>query len=79
MPDKERAVASLTYALDQSERVKNIVEECAEDLSSVNGALTQELASTEPAPRVAVAIKKSGAVESKVLTPPSSSPSSMRH
>ncbi len=56
----------LTKALDQSERVKNIVEECAEDLSSVNGALTQELAGSAPPPRVALAIEKSGVVEGKV-------------
>jgi diguanylate cyclase len=57
--DDNTAAASLTKALDQSEHVKSIVEECAEDLSSVNTALTQELASAAPPPRVAVALEKS--------------------
>ncbi len=64
--NKDDQGTQLTKALDQTERVKNIVEECAEDLSSVNIALTQELAGSAPPPRVAVAIKKSGVVEAKV-------------
>ncbi|MDP9082565.1 MAG: diguanylate cyclase [Pseudomonadota bacterium] len=66
LTDDEPPAAALTRALDQSEHVKTLVEECAEDLSSVNTALTQELASTAPPPRVAVAIEKSGVVESKI-------------
>lgn len=58
--------AALTKALNQSERVKNIVEECAEDLSLVNTALTQELASLAPPPGVTVALEKSAVVEGKV-------------
>jgi diguanylate cyclase (GGDEF)-like protein len=46
--------------------VRNIVEECAEDLSSVNTVLNQELADTVPTRRVALAVEKSAGVEDKV-------------
>ncbi|GAC1309531.1 MAG: hypothetical protein NVSMB10_16650 [Steroidobacteraceae bacterium] len=64
--DDVAPAASLTKALDQSQRVKTIVEQCAEDLSLVNTALTQELASAAPPPRVTIAIEKSTVVEGKV-------------
>lgn len=64
--DDNTGAATLTKALDQSEHVKSIVEECAEDLSSVNTALTQELATAAPPPRVAVALETSRVVEGKV-------------
>jgi diguanylate cyclase (GGDEF)-like protein len=60
--DGNTAAASLTTALGQSERVKRIVEECAEDLSSVNSAL----ATAAAPPRVAIALEKSRVVEEKV-------------
>jgi diguanylate cyclase (GGDEF)-like protein len=56
----------LTEVLDQSEHIKDMVEECAEDLSSVNTVLHQELADLYPLPDVENALEKSGAVESKV-------------
>ena len=64
--DAVAPAASLTKALDQSERVKNIVEECAEDLSSVNTTLAQELANPALASRVSTALEKSAVVEGKV-------------
>ncbi len=64
--DGKTTAASLTKALDQSEHVKSIVEECAEDLVSVNTALTQALATAAPPSRVAVALETSRVVESKV-------------
>lgn len=57
---------SLTLVLGQSERVKDIVEECADDLSSVNAGLKRELKEGEASPGVENALEKSEAVESKV-------------
>lgn len=62
---------SLAHVLGQSERVKNIVEECADDLSSVNHGLKRELKDRElqdkyTSPGVESALEKSEAVESKV-------------
>lgn len=59
-------VNSLTQVLDQSERVKKIVEECADDLSSVNIGLKLELKDGDVSPGVENALEKSKAVESKV-------------
>jgi diguanylate cyclase (GGDEF)-like protein len=44
-----------------------MVEECADELSSINAALKNELAEQAPLPAVEQAIEKSEAVESKVL------------
>lgn len=52
--------------LGQSERVKDIVEECADDLSSVNAGLKRELQDGDVSPGVENALEKSEAVESKV-------------
>jgi diguanylate cyclase (GGDEF)-like protein len=57
---------SLIQVLDQSERVKDIVEECAEDLSSVTTGLKRELQVGDVSPGVEDALEKSEAVESKV-------------
>jgi len=59
---------SLTQVLGQSERVKDIVEECADDLSSVNAGLKRELTDGEVSPGVENALKISEAVEDKVQT-----------
>lgn len=59
---------SLTQVLGQSERVKDIVEECAGDLSSVNAGLKRELTDGEVSPGVENALKISEAVEDKVQT-----------
>jgi diguanylate cyclase (GGDEF)-like protein len=74
MPKKEiaqllkspRPTTTLTEVLGQSERVKDIVEECADDLSSVNAGLKRELLDGELSPAVENALEKSEAVESKV-------------
>ena len=58
--------ATLARALDQSQRVKNLVEKCADDLSTVNVALTQELAASGTTERVALAVEKSAEAEDKV-------------
>lgn len=57
---------SLTQVLGQSERVKEIVEECADDLSSVNAGLKRELQDGDVSPGVGNALEKSAAVEGKV-------------
>lgn len=57
---------SLTQVLGQSERVKEIVEECADDLSSVNAGLKLELQEKDVSPGVENALEKSEAVETKV-------------
>lgn len=61
-----RAAKSLTQVLGQSERVKDIVEECANDLSSINADLKRELRDGGVSPGVENALEKSEAVESKV-------------
>ncbi|MEO8628485.1 MAG: GGDEF domain-containing protein [Betaproteobacteria bacterium] len=57
---------SLTKVLGQSEHVKDLVEECAEELTSVNVLLKQELADRDPVPGLQNALHKSDAVEGKV-------------
>ena len=58
--------ATLAQALGKNEHIKVLVEEAAEELSSVNVVLKQELAKHESLPKVENAIKKSEAVEGKV-------------
>ena len=72
-PDRKAAaskdgapVKSLTNVLVQSEQVKDLVVEAAEELSSVNTVLKQELATSDPLPGVENALGKSEAVEDKV-------------
>lgn len=57
---------SLAQVLGQSERVKGIVEECVDELSSVSAGLKRELFAGENLPGVETALEKSEAVESKV-------------
>ena len=64
--EKPGTANSLTQVLGQSERVKGIVEECADDLSSVNAGLKSELQDGDVSPGVENALEKSEAVESKV-------------
>ena len=58
--------ANLAKVLDQSEHVKEVVGECATELSSVNTVLKQELKDQDSPPQVENALEKSDAVESKV-------------
>ena len=60
------AEATLTHTLGKNERVKDLVEECADDLSTVNAGLKQELLSGEKTPGIENALEKSELVESKV-------------
>lgn len=67
MPEEHSQPAnSLTQVLGQSERVKDIVEECADDLSSVNAGLKRELLDGDISPVIENALEKSEAVEDKV-------------
>jgi diguanylate cyclase (GGDEF)-like protein len=61
-----RPSTSLARVLEQSEHVKNLVEESAEALSSCNKVLKQELAHEDPPPCIENALEKSEAAESKV-------------
>lgn len=61
------APAPLIRALDQSEQVKDKVEECAADLSSVNAVLKEEIADGVPLQEVERALGMSEEVEVKVL------------
>lgn len=66
LPSGTKPAKSLTHVLVQSERVKDMVEEAAEELSSVNTVLKQELADRDPLTEVGDAIQKSETVEIKV-------------
>ena len=57
---------SLIHVLDQSEQIKIDVEQCAEDLATVNSELKKELGSGTLQPGVVVALQKSESVEAKV-------------
>ncbi len=59
--------APLSLALDQSEQVKDKVEECAADLSSVNAVLKEEITDGVPIQEVERALGMSEEVEVKVL------------
>lgn len=61
-----QSVNSLTQVLGQSKRVKDIVEECVEDMSLVNTGLKSELQDGDVSPGVENALEKAEAVESKV-------------
>ncbi len=61
-----KSVNSLTQVLGQSEHVKAIVAECADDLSSVNAGLKRELQDGDVSPGVEDALEKSEAIELKV-------------
>lgn len=58
---------TLTKVLGQSEHVKDLMEECAEGLASVNLDLKQELADLDPLPGVEIVLEKSEIVEDKVI------------
>jgi len=66
VPKETPAAKSLARILDQSERIKDVVEECAEDLASVNSVLKEELSNRPAQPSVESALQKSESVEIKV-------------
>jgi len=59
-------LASLSRVLDLSEHVKALVAECAEDLASVNGAMTLALAAHSAQPGLVHALGQSAALAVKV-------------
>lgn len=63
---KTRAAKRLSKALGKSKQVKNLIAESAEDLSTVNTLLNQELANQDPLPEVEEALQKNEAIEDKV-------------
>ena len=65
-PNTGKPAKALTKVLEQSERVKDLVNEAAEELSSVNVVLKEELADSDSPPAVQEAIEKSEIVEEKV-------------
>lgn len=66
LPIAGKATKSLNKVLDQSEQVKDLVEECATELASVNTSLQQELVGQSPSPAVAGALEQSVTVGGKV-------------
>jgi diguanylate cyclase (GGDEF)-like protein len=66
MPAAAKPARSLINALDQNEHAKDLVTEAAEELSSVNADLKQQLSAGEAQPAVENALEKSVAVEDKV-------------
>lgn len=66
LPSGGRAIKSLHNVLDQSEQVKGLVEECAEELASVNTSLRQEVVGQSTSPAVVGALEQSVTVEGKV-------------
>ena len=65
-PKQKTISKSLGHALNQSERIKGTVEECAEDLAAVNSVLKKELSNIPSPPAVEEALQKSETVENKV-------------
>jgi diguanylate cyclase (GGDEF)-like protein len=65
-PEETDPAKSLTKVLKQSELVRGMVKESADELASVNISLTEELSNTNLLPGVEMALEKSEAVEIKV-------------
>ncbi len=65
-PKHGKPAKALTKVLEQSERVKDLVEDAAEELSTVNVVLKQELADSDAPPVVQEAIEKNEVAEEKV-------------
>jgi diguanylate cyclase len=65
-PGAARKANSLVKVLGQTEKVNELVKESAEELSSVNAVIRQELASSDASPRVKNALDNSDGVEGKV-------------
>ena len=67
IPNEEVApVASLAHVLDKSEQITGVVEQCAQELSSVNSTLNDQLRSAGVHPGIVGAIKKSEGIEGKI-------------
>ena len=63
---RTKPVKALTQVLGQTEEVKGLVDEAAQELSSVNAVLKQELEDRKALPGVEETLEKSEAVEDKV-------------
>ncbi|MES2950796.1 MAG: GGDEF domain-containing protein [Pseudomonadota bacterium] len=66
LPDATEAGKTLTDVLGQAEHVKELVEQSAQELSSVNTGLAREMEQAGEAPGMRLALEKSQAVEGKV-------------
>lgn len=66
VPESAGQPQSLTDVLDQNEHVKILVDECAEELSSVNTALRQEGDTLTPLATIDSLLDKTDALEDKV-------------
>lgn len=66
LPVDREAGKTLIDVLGQAEHVKDLVEQSAKDLSSVNTELAQEMVQGRQPPGVRVALEKSQVVEGKV-------------
>lgn len=64
--ERPSSAGSLSEVVGQGERVQDMVEECADQLSSINSVLKNELAEKAPLPVVEQALEQSEAVEGKV-------------
>ena len=62
-PDVAAHAKALTRVLGQSEHVKLLVEECADELSSVNLALKEEVAGQHQLSGIEEALEKTEAIE----------------
>lgn len=65
-PKGTKPVKTLTQVLKESEHVKDIVKESADELATVNVVLNEELSNKDHLPVVENAIEKSAAIEVKV-------------
>ena len=66
LPGSAKPVVSLIEALEQSAYVNQLVTESAEELSSVNSVIAEELRVADPLPGVTGALKKNLKIEKKV-------------
>jgi diguanylate cyclase (GGDEF)-like protein len=65
-PGSNKPVKALTKVLGQTKEVKGLVDEAAQELSSVNAVLKQELEIRQPPPGIEKALEKTETIEVKV-------------
>jgi diguanylate cyclase len=65
-PEGGRFTHSLSNVLGQTHHIKELVDECVKELSSVNTAIKYALANSDPLPGVVKALEQSQAVQKKV-------------
>ena len=64
--NKDKTNKTLSTVIIKSELIKDMVQVCADDLSTVNTVLKKELSIKNPQPSIKNAIKKNTSVENKV-------------